>query len=227
MSVFRKWHISPFLFLSKGDNPSERKISDIKFRLQLDGKKISTTKVTAFCMFEFKCVVCVGFFIYFFIYHVKDLLINETHCYSSSLRDMFLAVRSKICCCTSCFKLAEKSEDHACLVHKLLSQYIDGETSWVEKYSTSRHVPTVFIELNLEIFSPVILKSRAENFVSSFIQLLHDVSLVVSRCRLLGEELRLLKMWGGLKFKILSISCVDSRQVLISDEKRNDMAWII
>ncbi|KAI3363664.1 hypothetical protein L3Q82_001283 [Scortum barcoo] len=76
-----------------------------------------------------------------------------------------------------------KSQDHACLVHKLLSQYIEGESAWVEKYPTSRHVP----------------------------KLLHDVGLVVSRCRLLGEELRLLKMWGSLRLDILSISCVDTR----------------
>ncbi|KAI4801587.1 hypothetical protein KUCAC02_019472 [Chaenocephalus aceratus] len=77
----------------------------------------------------------------------------------------------------------EKSKDHARLVHKLVSQYVEGNTDWVEKYPTSRHVPT----------------------------LLHDVSLVVSRCRLLGEELRLLNMWGSLRFDILSISCVDTQ----------------
>ncbi|XP_023270916.1 kinetochore scaffold 1 isoform X2 [Seriola lalandi dorsalis] len=77
----------------------------------------------------------------------------------------------------------EKSQPHARLVHKLLSQYIESETSWVEKYPTSKHVP----------------------------KLLHDVGLVVSRCRLLGEELRLLKMWGGLRLDILNISCVDTQ----------------
>lgn len=39
--------------------------------------------------------------------------------------------------------LDEKSQCHARLVHKLLSQYIESETSWVEKYPTSRHVPKV------------------------------------------------------------------------------------
>ncbi|XP_035474436.2 uncharacterized protein knl1 isoform X2 [Scophthalmus maximus] len=77
----------------------------------------------------------------------------------------------------------EKSQFHARLVHQLLSGYIEGETPWVEKYPTSRHVP----------------------------KLLHDVGLVVSRCRLLGEELRLLKLWGGLRLDILDISCVDTR----------------
>ncbi|AWP20304.1 putative protein CASC5 [Scophthalmus maximus] len=77
----------------------------------------------------------------------------------------------------------EKSQFHARLVHQLLSGYIEGETPWVKKYPTSRHVP----------------------------KLLHDVGLVVSRCRLLGEELRLLKLWGGLRLDILDISCVDTR----------------
>ncbi|XP_061610555.1 kinetochore scaffold 1 isoform X3 [Phyllopteryx taeniolatus] len=77
----------------------------------------------------------------------------------------------------------EKSQNHACMVHKLLSQYIEGETAWVEKYPTCRHVP----------------------------KLLHDMSLVVSYCRLLGEELRLLKMWGGLRLNIVEISCVDTQ----------------
>lgn len=39
--------------------------------------------------------------------------------------------------------LEEKSQDHACLVHKLLSQYAEGQSSWVEKYPTDRHVPKV------------------------------------------------------------------------------------
>ncbi|XP_056284455.1 uncharacterized protein LOC130202747 [Pseudoliparis swirei] len=84
------------------------------------------------------------------------------------------------------FKLqfdGEKSRGHACLVHALLSEYIEGESDWLGKYPTSRHVP----------------------------MLLHDVGLVVSRCRLLGEELRLLQLWGGLRLDILHISCVDTR----------------
>ncbi|XP_061741629.1 uncharacterized protein knl1 [Nerophis ophidion] len=75
------------------------------------------------------------------------------------------------------------SQCHARLVHKLISQYIYGQTLWVKKYPTSNHVQ----------------------------KLLYDVSLVVSHCRLLGEEIRLLKMWGGLRLKILDISCEDTR----------------
>ncbi|MEQ2221532.1 hypothetical protein ILYODFUR_016892, partial [Ilyodon furcidens] len=92
------------------------------------------------------------------------------------------------------FNLNEgKSQSHASLVHKLVSQYIEGEASWVEKYPTIRHVP----------------------------QLLHDVSLVVSRCRLVGEELRLLKMWGSLRFDILDISCSETQvHVVFSSLKK-------
>ncbi|KAM6915692.1 outer kinetochore KNL1 complex subunit KNL1 [Xenentodon cancila] len=77
----------------------------------------------------------------------------------------------------------EKSHAHARLVHKLIGQYVEEEPAWLEKYPTSAHIP----------------------------KLLHDVSLVVSSCRLLGEELRLLKMWGGLRLDILDISCKDTR----------------
>ncbi|XP_017267221.1 uncharacterized protein knl1 [Kryptolebias marmoratus] len=87
----------------------------------------------------------------------------------------------------------EKSQFHACLAHKLVSESIQGESAWVEKYPTSRHVP----------------------------KLLHDVSLVVSPCRLLGEELRLLKMWGSLRFDILHISCAGTQvHVVFSSLKK-------
>ncbi|XP_070844194.1 outer kinetochore KNL1 complex subunit KNL1 [Chaetodon trifascialis] len=86
----------------------------------------------------------------------------------------------------------EKSQGHACLVHKLLSQYTEGGAAWVEKYPNSRHVP----------------------------ELLHDVGLAVSRCRLLGEELRLLTMWGGLRLGIVSISCVDTQVHIVFSSLR-------
>ncbi|XP_056872223.1 uncharacterized protein knl1 isoform X1 [Takifugu flavidus] len=76
----------------------------------------------------------------------------------------------------------EKSQDHARIVHQLLSQYVQAEPDWVKKYPTGGHVP----------------------------KLLHDVSLVVGHCRLLGEELRLLRTWGGLRLEILHIGCVDT-----------------
>lgn len=37
----------------------------------------------------------------------------------------------------------EKTKDYGRLVHKLLSQHMEGERAWVEKYPTSRHVPMV------------------------------------------------------------------------------------
>ncbi|XP_051909255.1 uncharacterized protein knl1 isoform X3 [Hippocampus zosterae] len=86
----------------------------------------------------------------------------------------------------------ENSENHACLVHKLLSQHIKGETAWVERYPTSSYIP----------------------------KLLHDVSSVVSTCRLLGEELRMLKMWGGLRLNIVDICCEDTRVNLVFSSLR-------
>lgn len=52
-------------------------------------------------------------------------------------------------------------------------------------------------------------ESRPE-FCACGAQLLHEVSLVVGHCRLLGEELRLLRMWGGPRLDILHIGCVDT-----------------
>ncbi|CAL8314646.1 unnamed protein product [Lota lota] len=77
----------------------------------------------------------------------------------------------------------EKSECHARLVHALLSEFTKGRSDWVEQYPSNRYVP----------------------------KLLHDVSLVVCRCRLLGEEVRLLKTLGALRFNILDIRCLDMR----------------
>ncbi|XP_056437197.1 kinetochore scaffold 1-like isoform X2 [Gadus chalcogrammus] len=77
----------------------------------------------------------------------------------------------------------EKSECHARLVHTLVSDFISGQSHWVGKYLSSRCVP----------------------------KLLHDVALVVSRLRLLGEEVRLLRTWGSLKFNISDIRCVGKR----------------
>ncbi|KAJ3606906.1 hypothetical protein NHX12_026422 [Muraenolepis orangiensis] len=84
------------------------------------------------------------------------------------------------------FKLAldeEKSTCHARLVHTLLSEFIRGRSDWVATYPSHRYVP----------------------------KLLHDVGLVVGRCRLLGEEVHRLRTWGALKFNILDIRCVDTR----------------
>ncbi|XP_076838762.1 uncharacterized protein knl1 isoform X2 [Brachyhypopomus gauderio] len=76
----------------------------------------------------------------------------------------------------------ERSETHAVMINKLLASHIQAQTNWTLKYPTTRHIP----------------------------MLLHDVSLVVSRLRLLGEEIHRLKKWGGLRLGVLHIDCVDA-----------------
>ncbi|XP_019911582.2 uncharacterized protein knl1 isoform X2 [Esox lucius] len=86
----------------------------------------------------------------------------------------------------------EKSQCHSRLVHNLLCQYIGSDPSFFKTYITSRYIP----------------------------KLLHDVGLVVSRCRLLGEEIHLMKKWGALRLNILDISCVDTQvRILFSGLK--------
>ncbi|XP_016312510.1 uncharacterized protein LOC107665952 isoform X2 [Sinocyclocheilus anshuiensis] len=77
----------------------------------------------------------------------------------------------------------EKSQCHASTVHKLLALHSQSQTQWIQRYPTTRHIP----------------------------ELLHDISLVVGRLRLLGEEIHRLKKWGGLKLRILKITCTDTR----------------
>ncbi|XP_072308438.1 uncharacterized protein knl1 [Eucyclogobius newberryi] len=91
--------------------------------------------------------------------------------------------------------LEDDSQCHARLVHTLLSQFTQDKRL-TKKYCTSKHVPEAI----------VIMERR----VCLCPQLLHDVSLVVSRCRQLGEELRKLKAWGSLRFDILDIHCLHS-----------------
>ncbi|KAJ8009170.1 hypothetical protein DPEC_G00086120 [Dallia pectoralis] len=86
----------------------------------------------------------------------------------------------------------EKSPCYARLVHNLLCQYIGNDTNGFKKYTTSRYIP----------------------------KLLHDVGLVVSRCRLLGEEIHLMKKWGALRLNVLNISCVETQvSILFSSLK--------
>ncbi|XP_067298145.1 uncharacterized protein knl1 [Pseudorasbora parva] len=77
----------------------------------------------------------------------------------------------------------ENSECHASMVHELLTLYYQSQTRWTQRYPTTRHIQ----------------------------ELLHDISLVVGRLRLLGEEIHRLKKWGGLKLRILKITCMDTR----------------
>ncbi|XP_073722266.1 uncharacterized protein knl1 [Misgurnus anguillicaudatus] len=86
----------------------------------------------------------------------------------------------------------DKSECHASMVHKLLALHEKSQTQWMQKYPTTRHIP----------------------------ELLHDVSLVVGRLRLLGEEIHRLKKWGGLRLCIRQITCVDTKvQIIFSSLK--------
>ncbi|XP_067337500.1 kinetochore scaffold 1 isoform X2 [Channa argus] len=122
--------------------------------------------------------------VYTFLYDTMNLHVALEKCNGN---DSDKVSEHKISEISFKFLLNEEAKCNARLVHKLLSQYIEEGSEWVEKYPTSRHVP----------------------------KLLHDVGLVVSRCRQLGEELRLLKMWGGLRLDILDICCVDTKVYIV------------
>ncbi|XP_007430144.1 kinetochore scaffold 1 [Python bivittatus] len=72
------------------------------------------------------------------------------------------------------------------LVHKLIFQFIDSQNSWQEKCSTVYHLS----------------------------QMLHNLSLVVNRCQLLGEEIKFLNRWGG-KFYLLKTEVNDTKVSLL------------
>uniref|UniRef100_A0A8C3RJI3 Knl1 C-terminal RWD domain-containing protein n=1 Tax=Chelydra serpentina TaxID=8475 RepID=A0A8C3RJI3_CHESE len=71
----------------------------------------------------------------------------------------------------------------SCLVQRLIFQFIESQGSWQAKCTTMHHLP----------------------------QMLHEASLVVNRCRLLGEEIEFLNRWGG-KFNLLKTE-VDNTKV--------------
>ncbi|XP_042636826.1 kinetochore scaffold 1 [Orycteropus afer afer] len=62
----------------------------------------------------------------------------------------------------------DKAPPSSLLVHKLIFQYIKEQDSWKKKCTTQHQVP----------------------------KMLQEISLVVSHCRLLGEEIEFLKRWG-------------------------------
>ncbi|XP_019374555.1 PREDICTED: protein CASC5 isoform X4 [Gavialis gangeticus] len=72
------------------------------------------------------------------------------------------------------------------LVKRLIFQFIESQKSWQEKCPTLNHVP----------------------------QMLREVSLVVCRCRLLGEEIEFLMKWGG-KFNLLKTEVDDTKVKLL------------
>uniref|UniRef100_A0A493TL95 Kinetochore scaffold 1 n=1 Tax=Anas platyrhynchos platyrhynchos TaxID=8840 RepID=A0A493TL95_ANAPP len=80
----------------------------------------------------------------------------------------------------------EKAPLFSCLVHRLVFQFIESQGCWQEKCPTLQYLP----------------------------QVLHDVSLVVSRCRILGEEIEFLERWGG-KFNLLKTDINDTNLKLL------------
>ncbi|XP_048340784.1 kinetochore scaffold 1 [Sphaerodactylus townsendi] len=72
------------------------------------------------------------------------------------------------------------------LVQRLIFQFINDQTSRQEKHLEVQHLR----------------------------QLLHDISLVVSRCQLLGEEIEFLNRWGG-KFNLLKTAVNDTKVKLL------------
>ncbi|NXA26772.1 KNL1 protein, partial [Ibidorhyncha struthersii] len=80
----------------------------------------------------------------------------------------------------------EKAPPSSRLVQRLIFQFIEGQGCWQEKCPTLYYLP----------------------------QVLHDVSLVVSRCKILGEEIEFLERWGG-KFNLLKTEVDDTKVKLL------------
>ncbi|KAM4665475.1 outer kinetochore KNL1 complex subunit KNL1 isoform 2-T6 [Amazona ochrocephala] len=80
----------------------------------------------------------------------------------------------------------EKAPPPSCLVQRLIFQFIESRGCWQEKCPTLRYLP----------------------------QALHDISLVVNRCKILGEEMDYLERWGG-KFNLLKTEISDTKVKLL------------
>nr|XP_034351273.1 kinetochore scaffold 1 [Arvicanthis niloticus] len=80
----------------------------------------------------------------------------------------------------------DKAPSSSILVHKLIFQYIEEQESWKKKCTTQHQVP----------------------------QMLQELSLVVNRCRLLGEEIEFLKRWGP-NYSLLHISVTNTELRLL------------
>ncbi|NXY51026.1 KNL1 protein, partial [Ceuthmochares aereus] len=80
----------------------------------------------------------------------------------------------------------EEAPPSSCLVQRLIFQFIESQGCWEEKCPTLQNLP----------------------------QVLHDVSLVVSHCRTLGEEIEFLERWGG-KFNLLKTDIDDTQVKLL------------
>ncbi|NWR83211.1 KNL1 protein, partial [Furnarius figulus] len=80
----------------------------------------------------------------------------------------------------------EQAPPSSCLVQRLIFQFIESQGSWQEKCPTLYYLP----------------------------QVLHDISLVVNRCKILGEEMEFLETWGG-KFNLLKTDIKDTEVKLL------------
>ncbi|NXN83548.1 KNL1 protein, partial [Bombycilla garrulus] len=80
----------------------------------------------------------------------------------------------------------EQAPPSSCLVQKLIFQFIESQGSWQEKCPTLCYLP----------------------------QALFDISLVVNRCKILGEELEFLQRWGA-KFHLLETDIKDTEVKLL------------
>ncbi|XP_064516013.1 kinetochore scaffold 1 [Pseudopipra pipra] len=85
-----------------------------------------------------------------------------------------------------CFLDVEQAPPSSCLVRRLIFQFIESQGSWQEKCPTLYYLP----------------------------QVLHDISLVVNRCKILGEEMEFLERWGG-KFNLLKTDIKDTEVKLL------------
>ncbi|NXL51891.1 KNL1 protein, partial [Podilymbus podiceps] len=80
----------------------------------------------------------------------------------------------------------EEAPPSSCLVQRLIFQFIESQGCWQEKCPTLYYLP----------------------------QVLHDISSVVSRCKILGEEIEFLERWGG-KFNLLKMDIDDTKVKLL------------
>ncbi|XP_010289768.1 PREDICTED: protein CASC5, partial [Phaethon lepturus] len=80
----------------------------------------------------------------------------------------------------------DKAPPSSRLVQRLIFQFIESRGCWQEKCPTLYYLP----------------------------QVLHDVSLVVSHCKILGEEIEFLERWGG-KFNLLKTDINDTKVKLL------------
>ncbi|XP_039088814.1 kinetochore scaffold 1 [Hyaena hyaena] len=80
----------------------------------------------------------------------------------------------------------DKAPPSSLLVHKLIFQYIEEQESWKKKCKTQHQVP----------------------------KMLQEISLVVSHCRLLGEEIEFLKRWGP-NYNLMNIDVTNTELRLL------------